>query len=236
MLRAIIDEPASDDLRMIFADWLDEHGDAARAEFIRVQCELERKPPNGERGNCHCHAHGILLNEPQLGPLCRHCSLRRRERDLLGKYQGRWTTDMLDQLPTIHRSPLLQLCARDATRVGSWPSDDSMFRFRCGFVAEVSMKLADWCGVDCPRRCRTGPLGIDYFGPCPICHGTGRLGGHGPALVRAAPLELVTLTDAAGILPDQVLRFLPPHNSTQITTAVLSVALLACARSQPVPV
>jgi uncharacterized protein (TIGR02996 family) len=24
--------------RLVFADWLEEHGDAARAEFIRVQC------------------------------------------------------------------------------------------------------------------------------------------------------------------------------------------------------
>jgi hypothetical protein len=26
---------------LVFADWLDEHGESARAEFIRVQCELE---------------------------------------------------------------------------------------------------------------------------------------------------------------------------------------------------
>src|SRR5437762_9382326 len=41
-LRAIIDNPDDDLPRLVYADWLDEHGDAARAEFIRVQCELAR--------------------------------------------------------------------------------------------------------------------------------------------------------------------------------------------------
>ena len=32
--------PADDLPRLVYADWLDEHGDPARAEFVRVQCEL----------------------------------------------------------------------------------------------------------------------------------------------------------------------------------------------------
>lgn len=39
-LRAIIESPDDDAPRLMFADWLDEHGDEARAEFIRVQCRL----------------------------------------------------------------------------------------------------------------------------------------------------------------------------------------------------
>jgi uncharacterized protein (TIGR02996 family) len=39
-LRAVIDNPDDDTPRLVFADWLDEHDDRARAEFIRVQCEL----------------------------------------------------------------------------------------------------------------------------------------------------------------------------------------------------
>jgi len=30
--------------RLILSDWLDEHGDPDRTEFIRVQCELARLP------------------------------------------------------------------------------------------------------------------------------------------------------------------------------------------------
>src|SRR5262249_58171476 len=39
-LRDIIADPDDDGLRLIYADWLDDHGDPERAEFIRVQCRL----------------------------------------------------------------------------------------------------------------------------------------------------------------------------------------------------
>jgi uncharacterized protein (TIGR02996 family) len=42
LLAAIWDHPHEDTPRLVYADWLDEHGDAPRAEFIRVQCELAR--------------------------------------------------------------------------------------------------------------------------------------------------------------------------------------------------
>ncbi len=41
-LQAIIAAPEDDTPRMVFADWLDEHGDPARAEFIRQQCGPKR--------------------------------------------------------------------------------------------------------------------------------------------------------------------------------------------------
>jgi uncharacterized protein (TIGR02996 family) len=47
LLDAVIREPLADAPRLVYADWLDEHGDAAdrgRAEFIRVQIELARRP------------------------------------------------------------------------------------------------------------------------------------------------------------------------------------------------
>jgi uncharacterized protein (TIGR02996 family) len=41
-LRAICDEPDEDAHRLVYADWLDEQGDAARADFIRIQCAQAR--------------------------------------------------------------------------------------------------------------------------------------------------------------------------------------------------
>jgi uncharacterized protein (TIGR02996 family) len=41
-LRDIIASPDDDAPRLIYADWLDEHGAEARAELIRVQCERAR--------------------------------------------------------------------------------------------------------------------------------------------------------------------------------------------------
>jgi uncharacterized protein (TIGR02996 family) len=43
-LRAIVENPEDDALRLIFADWLDERDDP-RAAFIRTQCQLARLPP-----------------------------------------------------------------------------------------------------------------------------------------------------------------------------------------------
>lgn len=44
LLRAILDDPDDDAPRLVYADWLDEHGDASRAAFIRAQIELARLP------------------------------------------------------------------------------------------------------------------------------------------------------------------------------------------------
>ncbi len=43
-LRAVIDNPDDDLPRLVYADWLDEHGEPDRAEFIRVQCAMARPP------------------------------------------------------------------------------------------------------------------------------------------------------------------------------------------------
>jgi uncharacterized protein (TIGR02996 family) len=42
LLRAVCDNPDDDTPRLVFADWLQENGDEARAEFIRAQIELLR--------------------------------------------------------------------------------------------------------------------------------------------------------------------------------------------------
>jgi uncharacterized protein (TIGR02996 family) len=49
LLRAIIESPEDDVPRLVYADWLDEHGQVARGEFIRLQCELEHLPPEAPR-------------------------------------------------------------------------------------------------------------------------------------------------------------------------------------------
>jgi uncharacterized protein (TIGR02996 family) len=46
LLRAILDNPDDDAPRLIYADWLEEHGDPDRATFIRAQIELACLPPD----------------------------------------------------------------------------------------------------------------------------------------------------------------------------------------------
>src|SRR5262245_9849748 len=43
LLAAIRASPEDDAPRLVYADWLDEHGQPERAEFIRIQCELARR-------------------------------------------------------------------------------------------------------------------------------------------------------------------------------------------------
>ena len=44
LYRAVLDNPEDDAPRLIYADWLDEHGRPERAEFIRIQCAMDRVP------------------------------------------------------------------------------------------------------------------------------------------------------------------------------------------------
>jgi uncharacterized protein (TIGR02996 family) len=67
-LRAIIEQPDDDLPRLVYADYLDERGDCARAEFIRVQCELAK--PSGDPSG--------------------HDALAEREQELLRRHSAAW--------------------------------------------------------------------------------------------------------------------------------------------------
>lgn len=77
-LRAIQDDPNDDVARLVFADWLDEHGQPERAEFIRVQIELTKL----DEGNPRKH----FLNH--------------RQEVLRAKYEKVW----LQPLPKLHHA------------------------------------------------------------------------------------------------------------------------------------
>jgi uncharacterized protein (TIGR02996 family) len=49
LLQSILNNPDDDSPRLVFADWLEEHGEPERAEFIRVQFESERYPIESKR-------------------------------------------------------------------------------------------------------------------------------------------------------------------------------------------
>jgi uncharacterized protein (TIGR02996 family) len=67
-LQAVLDNPDDDAPRLAFADWLEEHGDPERAEFIRVQVELAGLPEDDDR----------------------QYALAARERALLGRHEQEW--------------------------------------------------------------------------------------------------------------------------------------------------
>lgn len=70
-LQAIVEEPDDDAMRLIFADWLDEH-DSPRGEFIRAQCEILQLPPqHPRRRQLHTRAVQLFRQHAQewVGPL-----------------------------------------------------------------------------------------------------------------------------------------------------------------------
>jgi uncharacterized protein (TIGR02996 family) len=71
-LETILAQPDDDTPRLIFADWLEEEGDSARAEFIRVQVERARLPEWDAR----------------------QVRLRLRERALLERHGPKWKGEL----------------------------------------------------------------------------------------------------------------------------------------------
>jgi uncharacterized protein (TIGR02996 family) len=49
LYQTILDNPDDDTPRLVYADWLEEHGDSLQAQFIRADCELARLPRRDPR-------------------------------------------------------------------------------------------------------------------------------------------------------------------------------------------
>lgn len=65
LLQAILENPDDDQLRLVYADWLEERGDSARAEFIRLQIEYSTLPCIDPRVSEICRRWTTLLNSHQ---------------------------------------------------------------------------------------------------------------------------------------------------------------------------
>jgi uncharacterized protein (TIGR02996 family) len=64
LLSAILADPDDDRPRLVYADWLEQHGQFDRARLIRVQIELARLPDNAEA------ATALQIEEEQLEAAC----------------------------------------------------------------------------------------------------------------------------------------------------------------------
>jgi uncharacterized protein (TIGR02996 family) len=140
-LRAIIAAPDDDLPRLVFADWLDERGHHARAEFIRVQCELAGTGDASSFG--YCRGTGSDLTYPSHPVRCGKCApclewqaagtradaLRSREREL-------WIDGLLAAVkPTL---PLEMTLHRWEDKPSFTPSRPEGY-VRRGFVEEVTL-------------------------------------------------------------------------------------------------
>jgi uncharacterized protein (TIGR02996 family) len=170
LLTGIVAHPEDDGPRLAYADRLEETGvDDARADFIRVQLELTRlRPGPGEHGK----ASNLLARHRKGAPVRMSArtpaTLLAREAILWGANYARWA----DALPgpwTAHGVNTTGGC-----QVFMSSADNSTVArlwFERGFPARIRLVSGDWLG---------GGVGWP---------------GWGPALVRAAPLTLVSVSD-----------------------------------------
>jgi uncharacterized protein (TIGR02996 family) len=116
-LKDILGNPADDTPRLVYADWLDEQGDEARAELIRAQCELAAWP-------CDCDTSEERVYHDE----CRckeRAALRGREVLLLAAHSDDWVAPLTEAL--------------------GWPLvKGGRFAFRRGFPAEVDLPCEEF--------------------------------------------------------------------------------------------
>jgi uncharacterized protein (TIGR02996 family) len=65
-VQAILDDPEDDTPRLVFSDWLEEHGRASHAELIRVQCELASLPKRSREPKMKARREELAAREKEL--------------------------------------------------------------------------------------------------------------------------------------------------------------------------
>lgn len=164
-LQKILADPAEDTHRLVYADWLDEHGQPTRAEFIRVQIELSRTA-----SGCQCQVRG----NGQLVKKCRQCELTHRERELWGR------------IPNPMPGRNLYRVQPSNTPLAWCRGDEERYEFSRGFVSHTICTAAAFLGGE-PLYTYDPASGEDRV--------TGRTEGLARALFQHHPIEKVTLSD-----------------------------------------
>lgn len=126
LLQAILDDPEDVGARLVYADWLEEHGlEPVRSEFIRMQCGLD--------GKCSCKSMLCAVCKTLMKP-------RQQVQDLLRDHWGL----------LLAPRPKDTFVWKDNDKIGyGWKesgrgSQDFQVFFRNGFVEAVRGKFTDW--------------------------------------------------------------------------------------------
>jgi uncharacterized protein (TIGR02996 family) len=147
-LEAICAAPEDDTPRLVYADWLEEHGEGERAEFIRLQCRISALEARCGCGRCvrlrggGQHHNGPCAVDQERVTLpdgrSKQAFLRRRERELLA-----------EDGPPIHGSKTrLHKDGTSETLAYRWLPVPVLhcewWEFRRGFIESISLPCADW--------------------------------------------------------------------------------------------
>src|SRR5262245_6194987 len=117
-LAAILESPDDDAPRLIYADWLEDHGDP-RAALIRVQCDLERHR-RAAFGKPYVLSDGLRRAWQII-------ALYAREKELLAEFGDIWTPGAIDAVDVSQDIPGLR-----------------GHRFRRGFVDLLALPCKAW--------------------------------------------------------------------------------------------
>jgi uncharacterized protein (TIGR02996 family) len=175
LLRAVCEEPDDDGPRLVYADWLEEHGNAARAEFIRLQCELAKLPPDPPASDNYT----ILVPNTSMAnwsglpsAIAHRPRLKRRQDELLQAHEAEW----LAPLRPWKRSPQI------------WHS----FNFVRGFVDYLNVRIKPFIESTTELFAKT-PLQRVFLGN-PATSDCARLAEQ-PLLLRLRELSLRSVVD-----------------------------------------
>jgi uncharacterized protein (TIGR02996 family) len=147
LLAAVCSDPDDDTVRLVFADWLEEHSCPERAEFIRVQCELARMPA------------GWPISGDASQEVDKYKSLRDCERELLEAFGADWAASVAIHTATDWHS--------HGTYRENHESEWKWYWSR-GFISHISLTAADWLKHADALYWRPGQR-VAY----PECKGTG---------------------------------------------------------------
>ncbi len=117
-LNAILDEADDDTSRLVFADWLEDNGQADRAEFLRLQCELANWIPERARRE----------------------QKQERERELLAEHARDWLGPLLDFPVSWHFERGLAHLTLDAEVLLDQLPDQAVDWFRSAWIQRVRLE------------------------------------------------------------------------------------------------
>lgn len=163
----ICQTPEDDNIRRFFADWLREHGEWDRGEFIDVQCEMAEA---GEGPYRHCAGYA---RERKRCSVCVDC----QEAEALRSRQGElWSKRAYGEKPS---GFIASLTFDYFGRM----DDHRIALYSRGFVASVTCTAEDWLRhgdeltwgwAEC-KKCKAFGPGHCKVARDPVCDGSGRV-------------------------------------------------------------
>lgn len=151
LLAAILANPGEDVPRLVYADCIEEQGQRERAEFIRVQVEIENGLPcewineSWNRDRLDCAAWNKRVAEGRITTTCKSCrrfdELCRRERELLGNH-----IEWAESLARIWHPDSLRSC-NEYGHSGCWDRIRGgiiAWKWLRGFIGSIELPWDDW--------------------------------------------------------------------------------------------